>query len=97
MPKKPCCQAKLDDINCPIWKALLKIALKRNIFVYWRELPQTINGIHFKRNGIEAIGLNSALSGEKTSFILAHELGRAQLHSELTLPYTIVWGISQRD
>ena len=61
------------------------ICSNRDVFVFYPELPDNVQGFYYNIKGYKIIGINSSLDDEARRIICAHELGHSLLHPDMNV------------
>jgi Zn-dependent peptidase ImmA (M78 family) len=56
-----------------------------DVFVFYPELPENVQGFYYNVKGYKIIGINSTLDDESRRIICAHELGHSLLHPDMNV------------
>lgn len=65
-----------------VLSVLNQLAEKHGIKVFIWDFPQSINGLYYRSEQKDYIGLNKSLSGGDLNRVFAHELGHYHLHRD---------------
>lgn len=61
------------------------ICSNTDVFVFYPDLPENVQGFYYSIKGRKIIGINSALDDESRRIICAHELGHSLLHPDMNV------------
>ena len=61
------------------------ICSNMDVFVFYPELPENVQGFYYNVKGNKIIGINSSLDDESKRIICAHELGHSLLHPDMNV------------
>ena len=56
-----------------------------DVFVFYPDLPENVQGFYYNVKGCKIIGINSLLNDENRKIICAHELGHSLLHPDMNV------------
>ena len=61
------------------------ICSNMDVFVFYPDLPENVQGFYYNIKGYKIIGINSSLDDENRRIICAHELGHSLLHPDMNV------------
>ncbi|MBR5773520.1 MAG: ImmA/IrrE family metallo-endopeptidase [Clostridia bacterium] len=62
-----------------------EICSNMDVFVFYPDLPENVQGFYYNVKGYKIIGINSSLDDESRRIICAHELGHSLLHPDMNV------------